>query len=80
METILDDDSIMPIGPHKGKKMEDVPGCWLEWFWKENENDYRDSLLDINKFEVMEYIEDNLELIVREANYQRNTFPPDSLP
>lgn len=32
----LSDDSLMPFGMHKGKKMQDVPIEYLHWFWNKN--------------------------------------------
>lgn len=29
----LNDDSLMPFGKHKGKRLEDVPASYLLWLW-----------------------------------------------
>lgn len=34
-ETILTDQDLMPFGYHKGKKMEDVPVKWLNWYYSQ---------------------------------------------
>jgi uncharacterized protein (DUF3820 family) len=31
----LNDQSPMPFGTHKGKKMEDVPASYLLWLWNQ---------------------------------------------
>lgn len=31
----MDDESIMPIGTHKGKLLRDVPASWFHWTWHE---------------------------------------------
>ena len=49
----MNDESIMPFGKHKGKKMADVPGDYLIWIY---ENDKCTGA-------VKNYIEDNLEVI-----------------
>lgn len=35
MKAILEDDSLMPFGKHKGKMMQDVPASYLHWLWHE---------------------------------------------
>ncbi len=53
MATKLTDESIMPWGVHKGKKLANVPDHYLKW------------LYDNNKCHgaLKEYIEDNAEII-----------------
>ena len=62
---IMNDESIMPFGKHKGKAMIDVPDTWLLWFWGENEQDYKNSdgfALNPDQFEIMKYIEDCFDI------------------
>lgn len=57
MEEKLTDESIMPSGQYKGKRMIDVPGKYFWW------------LYDNNKCtkQVKEYIEENLQVIKAEV-------------
>jgi hypothetical protein len=50
----MTDDSLMPFGKHKGKKMANVPAYYLMWLW-ENADNLRDPLKS--------YIEKNLDVI-----------------
>lgn len=56
MKTILNDESLMPFGKHKGEPMCDVPASYLHWLWyecgKRNE-----------KGDVADYIRENLEVL-----------------
>ncbi len=58
---VLTDDSIMPWGIHKGKKMANVPAEYLIW------------LIDNNKCggDVKKYIEDNKSTMQKEINYNK---------
>lgn len=47
----MDDNSIMPWGVHKGKKMANVPDDYLVWIYDNNKC----------SGEVRKYIEDNLD-------------------
>lgn len=49
----MTDESIMPFGKHKGKKMADVPADYLLWLYEN----------DKCRGEVKAYIEDNLQVI-----------------
>lgn len=44
----IDDDSIMPFGKHKGKRMIDVPTDWLIWWYNETKPmvDYIEAAID----------------------------------
>lgn len=57
----MNDESIMPLGKHKGEKMANVPPSYLLW------------LLDNNKCggEVKKYIEENKETLVKEIAYEK---------
>lgn len=52
----LKDDSPMPIGKHKGIKMEDVPASYLCWLWN---NGMKSNL----NCPVAKYIRDNLNVL-----------------
>lgn len=52
----LDDQSPMPFGIHKGKKMEDVPAAYLLWL-RDQDHEGR----------VREYIESNLTALLKEC-------------
>jgi uncharacterized protein (DUF3820 family) len=58
MNTELTDDSLMPLGQHKGKRMQEVPAEYLIW--------YRENAKNPNK-QVMEYIIDNWSVLLKEA-------------
>ena len=50
----LNDNSLMPFGQHKGKKMIDVPAPYLLWIYEQN-------------FDVMVYIRENMEVLRKET-------------
>ena len=52
----MNDDSIMPYGKFKGKKLEDVPAWYLLWMNKEGKLTP----------ELEEYVEDNYDLLEEE--------------
>lgn len=57
MNKKMDDNSIMPFGKHKGKKMANVPGDYLKWLYKERKaygklKAYIEENLDVIKFET----------------------------
>jgi uncharacterized protein (DUF3820 family) len=49
----MDDDSLMPFGKHKGKKMANVPGEYLLYIYENN----------MCYGELYQYIKDNLDVI-----------------
>jgi len=56
---MINDNSIMPFGKHKGEKMANVPDGWLLWFWGENKQAYEKDgglALSTEQKEIMEYI------------------------
>ena len=53
----LTDESPMPFGKHKNKKMIDVPASYLLFLFEENK---------CNK-EVKEYIEDNMDVLKKQT-------------
>ena len=57
MSKKLTDSSPMPYGKHRGLKMEDVPADYLLWLYKN----------DKTNEEVREYIEENLDVLNKEA-------------
>lgn len=60
----MNDESLMPFGEHKGKKLIDVPASYLLY------------LYDQNKCygELKEYIEDNLDVLNEEKKRQQTDF------
>ena len=60
----LNDHSKMPCGKaHKGKVMADVPAQYLLWFWGE----YYGKNVDAKHQDVLDYIENNMDVIDHEA-------------
>lgn len=60
---ISNDESLMPFGIHKGKKMKDVPDSYL-WFMYNRINDNKIPInYNLMEKEFMEYVKDNLEAI-----------------
>lgn len=53
----MNDQSLMPFGKYKGRKMEDVPADYLLWL--------RDQ--KCREPEVAEYIEENLSALLKEC-------------
>jgi hypothetical protein len=58
----MDDNSIMPIGKHKGKRMEKVPAEYLLWLYGAYNKTQNASRTEQDK-EVFEYIVDNLDVL-----------------
>lgn len=52
----MNDDSIMPSGKFKGRRLEDVPAWHLLWLWDNN----------FGTKELRDYIKDNLEVLKKE--------------
>ena len=57
----LTDESLMPFGQHKGKKLVNVPDTYLMWLYENNKA----------HGDLKEYIEDNLDVIKKESVNQR---------
>lgn len=58
---MITDESIMPFGKHKGKKMIDVPDEYLLWLLQEG-NTYG---------EMLEYLKDNEEVFKQTIAYNK---------
>lgn len=58
---MITDESIMPFGKHKGKKMIDVPDDYLFWLLQEG-NTYG---------EMLEYLQDNEEVFKQTIAYNK---------
>ena len=56
----LIDDSLMPFGKHKGKKMMHVPVDYLHWLWHNGMNN------KVNTDPVAAYIHNNLSVLKEE--------------
>jgi uncharacterized protein (DUF3820 family) len=52
------DESIMPYGKYKGRKMANIPGDYLIWLFENNKCCYH----------VSKYIQDNMEVLKSEIN------------
>ena len=52
----LNDQSIMPFGKYKGKKMENVPASYLHWLYTQQFCDKK----------IEGYVEDNMEALMKE--------------
>lgn len=64
---MLNDDSIMPFGMHKGKKMEDIPATYFIWLWSEGKA--------AKNTDVGNYIVRNLDdLRTESSNEQKGIF------
>ena len=62
---ILTDTDIMPFGKHQGKEMQEVPADYLIWL---KDNMKGTTMFDgSDKKAVWDYIEDNLEVLEKEA-------------
>lgn len=58
----MNDDSLMPFGIHKDKRLKDIPDDYLLWLYGE---------IDPNKYpELAAYLKDNIEAI--KSNIYRN--------
>lgn len=59
----LHDGSPMPIGKYRGTAMEDVPADYLLYFYREGK---------ITRPELLEYVEDNLQVLELEEQNMKN--------
>jgi len=59
----MTDESIMPIGKHKGRKLANVPSEYLLWLY-ENGNIYG---------ELKDYIRENLDVLKSEIEYKKKS-------
>lgn len=65
----LTDNSRMPFGKYKGKRMQDVPGSYLDWLLGELE--VKEGLLYGNSLRVYNYIIENIDAIQQEAKNEQ---------
>lgn len=56
----MDDNSIMPFGAHKGKKMANVPASYLVWAYTQT----------WCRGKVKQYIEENMDVIKQDLKNQ----------
>ncbi len=59
----MDDNSIMPFGKHKGKRLVDVPADYLLWCYE--------NLTNLSK-DLKEYIEGNKDFLEDEFRNKKN--------
>lgn len=57
---MLNDESPMPFGKHKGKPMSEVPADYLFWFWTNGGEQKKD------RDPVARYIDENLDALRQE--------------
>ncbi len=57
----MNDNSIMPLGKHKGKKLEDVPQGWFIWMHDHNKL----------KGELKKYAEENINILRFQKHQQQ---------
>jgi uncharacterized protein (DUF3820 family) len=62
IESTLTDESLMPYGQHKGKKMANVPAKDLIWLYDNNKCTQP----------VKDYIEDNMDVLIIEIKRSNN--------
>ena len=55
----LEDDSLMPLGCHKGKQMSEVPASYLFWLWQDCDHKNQSS-------QISDYIRRNLDALKKE--------------
>ena len=65
---ILDDNSPMPFGKHRGKRMVDVPARWLLWYDTTEPMGRNDAHHSMRAYDrgVRAYIADNMEILLSE--------------
>lgn len=66
---MLKDDSKMPFGAHKGKRMDKVPGDYLLWLYEGLKEKFKPNLTDK---ELLAYIKDNLQVLTKESEKYGN--------
>jgi hypothetical protein len=66
---IMDDNSIMPFGKHKGEKMANVPAGYLLWLY--NEIDEKNKTFSPHQESVWRYIKENIVIIRIEFDRER---------
>jgi uncharacterized protein (DUF3820 family) len=65
----LTDQSIMPLGSHRGKAMDKVPDDYLLKSWDKHKENYKSNkIYHASTKLVLEYIEDNLDAIKLNIN------------
>lgn len=70
----LYDDSIITIGTHQGKKLEDVPAEYLLWWYEKNNNITQSH----KQYNLKEYIEDNMDVLNKEVKESKPLFDSDN--
>lgn len=58
---IYDDNTQMPWGKHKGKKLIDVPASYLLWLWDQGG-------MEKNNLSLKMYISENMDVLKKQAN------------
>jgi uncharacterized protein (DUF3820 family) len=70
----LEDTSVMPFGQHKGTQMANVPASYLMWVWGKNKEQYKEDQCNCTIYEIMEYIEDNLDVLQEEIKRESEKY------
>jgi hypothetical protein len=83
---VFNDDSLMPLGRYRGRKLADVPADYLLWYDRTTPHPsdgpvqiynatFSGTLADYiraNDTALREYIRDNMGALILEANYNKN--------
>lgn len=62
-----DDDTPMPFGIHKGKRLENVPAAYLLWLYRDKEGVFSGPTVE----KLRAYIKDNLDVLEKEDREQK---------
>lgn len=62
----MDDNSLIPFGMYKGKKLANVPSRYLMWLYDQFKKEKKE--LTSYKKELLKYIEDNMDAMDKELN------------
>lgn len=62
---MLNDESPMPFGKHKGVKMANVPADYLLWVYEQIKR-YAPNKMTLAQKDIKTYVEDNLEVLKSE--------------
>lgn len=62
---MLNDESPMPFGKHRGIKMANVPAEYLLWLYDQIKN-YAPNKMALSQKDVKEYVEDNIDVLKQE--------------
>jgi hypothetical protein len=74
MIPILNDESPMPLGKYRGRKMADVPADYLLWYGQQPELTQVHNSVKANDRAIREYIKDNRDALLAEQKRAKRNY------